>query len=125
MTTKITLYNSFPFRGTRCAWLLQELNIDPSEENSPVKIQKISLHSPPEILAEYKENVHPYGTIPALLIEEDGKEQTILESAAICLYFAQKFDKGLLPSSPEEYPNYFNVCYFLLLFITIVILLIL
>jgi hypothetical protein len=104
----ITLYHGFPFRGTRCAWLVHELGFDPAQEDSPIKFHKMSLHAPPETIADYKQNVHPYGTIPALIIDEDGKQQTILESAAICLYLAQRFNNGMLPSA-EESANYYNV----------------
>ena len=107
-TMTITLYHGFPFRGTRCAWLVHELGFDPAQEDSPIKFHKMSLHAPPETIADYKQNVHPYGTIPALIIDEDGKQQTILESAAICLYLAQRFNNGMLPSA-EESANYYNV----------------
>lgn len=50
--------------------------------------------------------VHPHGTIPALLLENG---TVMLESAAICLYIAQEFSYkvNLLPDT-EQLPAYYK-----------------
>ena len=81
----------FPFRSSRCVWLVSELGIQDS-----VEIVKIDLQS--QDVVGYRDAVHPHATLPALLLE-DGS--VLLESAAICLYLAESFldpeGQNLLP----------------------------
>ena len=89
----------FPFRSSRCVWLVNELGIQDS-----VEIIKIDLQSQDAV--GYRDTVHPHATLPALQLEDGSM---ILESAAICLYLAESFldSKGqdLLPD--EEYSAHY------------------
>lgn len=88
----------FPFRSSRCVWLVRELGIEDS-----VEVEKIDLQS--EDVVEYRA-VHPHATLPALKLE-DGS--VLLESAAICIYLADSFlgpeEHDLLPD--EEHKAYY------------------
>ena len=91
---KLTLYHSFPFRSSRCAWLVNELG---AEEY--VEFQHIKLHgTEAKDLLSYRE-IHPHGTLPCLMLE-DGS--VLLESSAICLYLAESF---LGPEGQNLLPN--------------------
>ena len=99
------LYHSFPFRSSRCAWLVSELGV--SEQ---IDVEKVSLHGNAEGLNQYQKEVHPYRTIPALKLPSG---EVILESGGICLYLADRFaseakTNNLLPTS-EEIGTYYNV----------------
>ena len=91
----------FPFRSSRCVWLVSELGIQDS-----VEIIKIDLQSQDAV--GYRDTVHPHATLPALQLE-DGS--VMLESAAICLYLAESFldSKGqnLLPDG-EHSAHYYE-----------------
>ena len=79
-TRGMKLYHSFPFRSSRCAWLLAELG-----REGEVEVVPVSLHGPEASdLLTYRA-VHPHGTLPALVLR-DGS--VLLESSAICLYLA-------------------------------------
>ncbi|XP_070579603.1 glutathione S-transferase GstA-like [Ptychodera flava] len=94
------LYHSFPFRSLRCAWLVKELGVE-----NDVEILKIDLHSEKnEELEQYRETVHPHGTLPGLVVDD---KFTILESGAICLYLADLYGK-LVPMrfDRKEYYNW-------------------
>merc|ERR1712130_92167 len=98
------LYHSFPFRSSRCAWLVAELGV--SEQ---IDTEKGSLHGNAENLNQYQQEVHPYRTIPALKLPSG---EVLLESGAICLYLADQFASqakanNLLPT-PEEIGTYYN-----------------
>ncbi len=100
---KLKLYHSFPFRSCRCAWLVHELGAEDYVEFIP-----ISLHGQDaKDLMSYRE-VHPHGTLPALVLE-DGS--VMLESSAICFYLAEVFLDGdgntLLPD-PEHTMEYYK-----------------
>lgn len=89
----LKLYFAARTRATRPRWLLEELGV-------PYELVRLDLkageHKKPEYLA-----IHPQGAVPALV---DGPV-TVIESAAICLYLADKFlEKGLAPKpgSPER-----------------------
>ncbi|MSP63952.1 MAG: glutathione S-transferase family protein [Myxococcales bacterium] len=74
-------------RAGRVRWLLEELAV-------PYELARLDIgtreHKQPEYLA-----IHPHGAVPALV---DG-ETTLFESAAICLYLADKYaEKGLAPA---------------------------
>jgi glutathione S-transferase len=97
MDTSLKLYFAPRTRASRPRWLLEELG-------APYELVTLDLakgeHKQPEYLA-----IHPLGSVPALA---DG-EMTLFESAAICLYLADKFiDKGLAPAfgSPARGPYY-------------------
>jgi glutathione S-transferase len=79
-----------PFtRAGRARWMLEELGVPYAIEKIDVKARQN--HSP-EYLA-----VHPLGHVPALR-DSDG-DVTMFESAAICLYLADKYpDKELAPA---------------------------
>lgn len=103
---QLKLYHSFPFRSGRCAWLIKELEVDEYVETIPV-----ALHGPQaKDLLQYRD-VHPHGTLPALVLE-DGF--VLLESAAICLYLADVFQdsdgNSLLPEdhNTAEYYNFIS-----------------
>ena len=97
------LYHSFPFRSGRCAWLLSELEL-----TDEVEVVPISLHSPAASdLLTYR-NVHPHGTLPALVLR-DGT--VLLESAAICLYLAEnltRLDGGTLLPDKQHQAHYYK-----------------
>jgi glutathione S-transferase len=72
-------------RAVRPRWLLEELGV-------PYEVCRVDLSASesPEYLA-----IHPLGAVPAL---EDG-DLRLMESAAICMYLADKFpEKGLAPA---------------------------
>jgi glutathione S-transferase len=91
----IKLYYIPQSRATRPRWLLEEMGV-------PYELVRL-----PGPLAERKASdyvkIHPHARVPALA---DG-DTTMFESAAICLYLADKFmDKGFAPAldSPERGP---------------------
>ena len=97
-TRGMKLYHSFPFRSSRCAWLVAELGL-----SEGVEVVPIALHGPAASdLLTYR-NVHPHGTLPALVLR-DGS--VLLESAAICLYLAENFTRPdgstLLPDKQQQ-----------------------
>lgn len=99
----LKLYHSFPFRSSRCAWLVNELHVE-----DYVEVVSVNIHgAEAKELMEYRD-VHPHGTLPALELE-DGK--VILESSAICLYLAEAFldsnGDSLLPE-PQYLADYFK-----------------
>jgi glutathione S-transferase len=95
----------FGFKGTRSnrvEWMLQELGVD-------YELVKVDLqtgqHKTPDHVAR-----HAHGLVPAL---EDG-DVRMIESAASCLYLADKFaDKGLAPpvSSPAR-ARYYQLAFY-------------
>ena len=100
---KLKLYHSFPFRSSRCAWLVNELGV-----SDYVEFEKVNLHgTEAQDLMRYRE-VHPHGTLPALKLE-DGS--VLLESSAICLYLAELFldpdEQSLLPDE-EHAAHYYK-----------------
>ena len=97
-TRGMKLYHSFPFRSSRCAWLLAELG-----KTEEVEVVPISLHGPQATdLLTYR-TVHPHGTLPALVLR-DGT--VLLESSAICLYLADSLScldgSTLLPDKQHQ-----------------------
>jgi hypothetical protein len=102
-TRGMKLYHSFPFRSSRCAWLLAELG--KAEE---VEVISVSLHGP-EVsdLLTYR-TVHPHGTVPALVLR-DGS--VLLESSAICLYLAENLtcpDGTTLLPDKQQLAHYYK-----------------
>lgn len=82
----ITLYGMPRSRSLRVSWALEELELT-------WQYKKIRLDQGEHRQPSFKV-LNPAGKLPVL---QDGK-QTITESAAICLYLAEKYnDKSLLP----------------------------
>ena len=80
------LYYSPQTRAARPRWMLEEIG-------APYELARLDLskgeHKTPEYL-----RIHPHGAVPALV---DG-DLTLIESAAICMYLADKFpEKKLAP----------------------------
>jgi glutathione S-transferase len=82
------LYYAPQTRALRPRWLLEELGV-------PYEIIRLDMskgeHKKPDYLA-----VHPHGAVPALV---DG-DTTLIESAAICAYLADKFPEKRLAPAP-------------------------
>ncbi|XP_067671631.1 glutathione S-transferase GstA-like [Haliotis asinina] len=81
------LYQCPMYRSFRCIWLIHEL--EAVDDFEIVKLDSIKGKDSAEY-QEYKRSVHPHGTIPALQVEGEG---VIIESGAICLYLADRYDK--------------------------------
>lgn len=91
------LYHSKQTRSVRPRWLLEELGVPYDLVALDMSKQE---HKSPEYL-----KIHPHGALPALV---DG-DVTLIESAAICAYLADKFpEKHLAPpvGSPARGPYY-------------------
>ena len=75
----LKLYHSPQSRSMRPRWLLEEIG-------APYELVRVDLgkqeHKTPQYL-----QIHPHGPVPALV---DG-DLTLIESAAICAYLADKF----------------------------------
>lgn len=100
---RLELNHSFPFRSSRCAWVVHELGIE-----SQVSFKHVKLHgSDARDLMVYRE-VHPHGTLPSLVLED---ASVILESSAICLYLTECFlgpsGESLLPE-PQNAAEYYK-----------------
>ncbi|XP_077980770.1 glutathione S-transferase GstA-like [Glandiceps talaboti] len=96
----LKLYHSFPFRSVRCAWLVKELGIEDDVEIINFDLHKVDSTE----LEKYRQEVHPHGTLPALVVNDD---YTVLESGAICMYLADVYGR-LVPSrfDRKEYYNW-------------------
>jgi len=80
------LHEYGPTRSARCLWMLRELGV-------PFQAVEVDLPRGEHKSAEYLA-LNPFGRVPVL---QDG-ELVIFESAAICLYLADKHpEKGLAP----------------------------
>jgi glutathione S-transferase len=80
------LYYSPQTRAARPRWLLEELG-------APYELVTLDLQQGEHKKADYMK-IHPHGAVPALV---DG-DLALFESAAICMYLADKFpDKKLAP----------------------------
>lgn len=91
------LYHSPQSRSVRPRWLLEELGV-------PYELVTLDMAKKDQKSAEYMK-IHPHGVVPALV---DG-DIVMFESAAICLYLADKYaDKNLAPAvgSPERAAYY-------------------
>ena len=98
----LKLYYSIRTRATRPRWMMEELGV--KYDLVRINMQERQ-HKSPEYL-----KIHPHGLIPALA---DG-DQVIFESAAICLYLADKFPEKQLappPTSAERGKYYQWVLY--------------
>lgn len=93
----ITLYYAPGTRATRVAFLLEELGVAYERHTLDTAASE---HKQPTYL-----RIHPHGLVPAL---RDG-DTVVFETAAICLYLADRFpEKGLAPAvgSPERAAYY-------------------
>lgn len=81
----ITLYGSPRTRALRVSWLMEEIGLD--WQYQPIDFSK-GQHKSPEFL-----KINPCGKVPALT---DG-DLTLIESAGICMYLAQKYASHWLP----------------------------
>jgi len=80
------LYHSGQSRSVRPRWLLEELEV-------PYELVRVDLQQSEHKRPDYLK-IHPHGAVPAL---SDG-DLTMFESAAICMYLADKFpEKRLAP----------------------------
>lgn len=85
----IKIYGVVRSRALRCLWMLEELNL-PYEQ---VPIVPREGTRTPEYL-----KINPNGHVPTL---QDGN-LTLIESMAINLYLAMKYNKGLWPATVED-----------------------
>jgi glutathione S-transferase len=96
------LYYAPQTRAGRVRWLLEELEVPYTLERLDLKART---NRTPEYLA-----IHPHGAVPTLV---DG-DVTLIESAAILLYLADKYiERGLAPplQSPERGAYYQWIVY--------------
>lgn len=87
------LYHSARTRSVRPRWLLEEMRV-------PYELVRLDMSKGEHKEASYLA-VHPHGAVPAL---RDG-ELSLYESAAICMYLADKYpDRKMcpLPGTPER-----------------------
>jgi len=81
------LYHSSQSRSVRPRWLLEELGV-------PYDLVSLDMAKKEHKSAEYLK-IHPHGVVPALVDDNI----VMFESAAICLYLADKYpDKNLAPT---------------------------
>lgn len=81
-------------RAMRPRWMLQELSV-------PYDLIRVNLPEGEHKTPFYRE-IHPHGKVPAF-VDDDGT--VLFESAAICMYLADKYpEKGLAPEvgTPER-----------------------
>ncbi|XP_063447274.1 uncharacterized protein LOC134726788 [Mytilus trossulus] len=96
------LYFHSVFRSNRCIWLLRELNALEDYELIDVDVwDKTSNES-----KSYTETVHPHTTVPALQYDD----LTLLESGAICMHLAEKYNSLIPTDLGELYNILFYVC---------------
>lgn len=77
-------------RAYRPRWLLEELGV-------PYELVRLDVSKGENRRADYLA-IHPHGSVPALV---DG-DVKLFESAAICLYLADKFPERQLAPRPDE-----------------------
>jgi len=78
-------------RASRAVWMLEETGLD--YERVLVDLRSPGYSPPPDFLA-----ASPMGKVPAL---EDG-DARLADSAAICLYLADRYSPGVLAPAPDE-----------------------
>ncbi|XP_046581939.1 uncharacterized protein LOC124289365 isoform X2 [Haliotis rubra] len=97
---KMKLYWFPYYRSVRNIWLIKEMGVEkdfefirykPNDEENPAAV------------AAYRRDVHPHGTIPALVVPGEG---SVLESGAINMYLADRYKK-LLPD-PKFLKDYYD-----------------
>ncbi|XP_041363055.1 uncharacterized protein LOC121378796 [Gigantopelta aegis] len=100
---KMTLYHWDGYRSAKIIFMLMEMGV--MDDFDIIRLN--SLDPDKQAMEEYKKNVHPHGTIPALVIEG---ETIMLESTSICLFLADKYGK-LLPDSKYKHDYYDWIIY--------------
>lgn len=98
----LKLYYVPKTRSTRARWMLEELGV-------PYELVRLDPKAGENKTPEYL-RIHPLGHVPSLV--DDGF--SLFESAAICLYLADKFpEKNLAPKlgSPERGLCYQWICF--------------
>ncbi|XP_067673362.1 inactive glutathione S-transferase D3-like [Haliotis asinina] len=98
MAELMTLYWHPLFRSVRVIWLIKEMGV---EEDFRLIRYKPNTDAAANIA--YRRDVHPHGTIPALVVPGEG---TVLESGAINMYLADRYKK-LLPD-PKYLKDYYD-----------------
>lgn len=83
--TTLKLYHQPRTRSARVRWLLAELHL-------PHDVQTVNVFAGEGRRPDYMKDVHPHGLVPAL----DDEGTVIIESAAICMYLADRYGKGEL-----------------------------
>ncbi|MGG6265051.1 glutathione S-transferase family protein [Leptolyngbya sp. AN03gr2] len=100
----LIVYGVGSLRSLRVHWILHELNI-------PYKTEPIQSRSEQTKTSAYSA-IHPGRKIPCL---QDGSF-IISESAAICIYLAEKYGEGkFLPNSDlEQRSRFFQMCFYVM-----------
>ncbi|XP_046360881.2 uncharacterized protein LOC124138323 isoform X2 [Haliotis rufescens] len=98
MAEKMTLYYHPLYRSVRNIWLIKEMGV---EEDFKLIHYKPNMDEAASIA--YRRDVHPHGTIPALVIPGEG---TMLESGAINMYLADRY--GKLVPDPKDRKDYYD-----------------
>ncbi|XP_067673367.1 glutathione S-transferase 1-1-like [Haliotis asinina] len=96
---KMKLYYFPRYRSVRNIWLIKEMGVEDDFEF----IRYNSVQDYNETVAAYRRDVHPHGTIPALVVPGEG---SVLESGAINMYLADRYKK-LLPD-PKYLKDYYD-----------------
>jgi glutathione S-transferase len=101
---ELIVYGVGSLRALRVHWALHELNI-------PYRTEPVQSRSRQTQTSAYTA-IHPGRKIPCL---QDG-EFILSESAAICLYLAEKYGNGrLLPNSEfEQRSRFFQICFYVM-----------
>lgn len=87
----LTLFYAPRTRSNRPRWALEELGV-------PYELERIDMAAGQHRSQDYLE-IHPLGLVPALMDDD----VVIIESAAICMYLADKFpEKGLAPPQGQR-----------------------
>lgn len=86
----LVLYFAPNTRAFRARWMLEELSV-------PYELRRIDLTRGEHRTPDYR-RVHPLGAVPALV---DG-DRVLIESAAICLYLADRHPHRELAPPPES-----------------------
>ncbi|XP_067673366.1 glutathione S-transferase GstA-like [Haliotis asinina] len=96
---KMKLYFFPQYRSVRNIWLIKEMGVEDDFE----LIRYDSIQEYNATVEAYRRDVHPHGTIPALVVPGEG---SVLESGAINMYLADRYKK-LLPD-PKYLKDYYD-----------------
>ena len=95
----IQLYYTPRTRASRPRWALEELGV-------PYQLERIDLEKGEQRQPAFLK-INPMGQVPVLV--DDG--EVIIESGAICLYLADKFNQ--LGPTPQDRGKFYQWCFFL------------
>jgi glutathione S-transferase len=87
----LTLYWSPQTRAARVVWMLEELG-------EPYQLRHVDIRNPNASRSDEFLQASPMGKVPALV---DG-EAKLSESAAICLYLADRYSNAKLAPAPDD-----------------------